>query len=141
MAPEYAHAVRALLTSLEEGNADLPTSLAYLAGTAVELDEHELRAALRRAELLLAAGGDPHRELEPDGRAVTALAADLDAEPARAQLRDGLERLAAEADGLSERLCGARRAARRRRPGVAHLRLRATRRGAGRLARLPRSRG
>jgi len=100
VAPEYAHAVRALLTSLEEGNADLPTSLAYLAGTAVELDEHELRAALRRAELLLAAGGDPHRELEPDGRAVTALAADLDAEPVRAQLRDGLERLAAEADGL-----------------------------------------
>ena len=92
--------MRELLTSLEQGNADLPTSLAYLAGTAVDLDEHELRAALRRAELLLAAGGDPHRELELDGRAVTALAADLDAEPARAQLREGLARLAAEGDGL-----------------------------------------
>jgi hypothetical protein len=39
---------------------------------------------------LLAAGGDPHRELALDGRAVTALAADLDSpEPARrAHARD-----------------------------------------------------
>lgn len=92
--------MRGLLTSLERGDADLPTSLAYLAGTAVELDDDELRAALRRAELLLAAGGDPHRELEADGRAVTALADDLDGETARAQLRDALAGLAAEADGL-----------------------------------------
>jgi hypothetical protein len=92
--------VRELLANLEGGDADLPTSLAYLAGTVVELDADELQAALRRAELLLAAGGDPRRELEPDGRAVTALADDLDAEAARAQLREALARLAADADGL-----------------------------------------
>ncbi|HWN22830.1 MAG TPA: hypothetical protein VNP93_12715 [Gaiellaceae bacterium] len=92
--------MRELLANLERGDADLPTSLAYLAGTVVELDADELHAALRRAELLLAAGGDPRRELEPDGRAVTALADDLDAEAARAQLREALARLAADADGL-----------------------------------------
>ncbi len=92
--------MRELLTELERGDADLPTSLAYLAGTSVELDAGEVRAAVRRAELLLAAGGDPRRELEPDGRAVTALAADLDDETARAELREALERLAAEADGF-----------------------------------------
>lgn len=92
--------MRELLTSLERSDAELATSLAYLAGTSVELDAGEVRAALRRAELLLAAGGDPRRELEPDGRAVTALAADLDGETARAELRAALERLAGEADGL-----------------------------------------
>ncbi len=99
-APQYARAVRELLSNLERSDADLPASLAYLAGQAVELDADEARAALRRAELLLAAGGDPRRELEPDGRAVTALAADLDGDAARAQLRTALERLAPEADGL-----------------------------------------
>ena len=44
----------------------------------VELDEAELNGAVRRAELLLAAGGDPHRPLDPFGRAATALADDLD---------------------------------------------------------------
>ncbi len=92
--------MRELLTNLERSGADVPTSLAYLAGTAVELDADELHAALRRAELLLAAGGDPRRELEPDGRAVAALADDLDEAAARAQLRGALELLAAEADGL-----------------------------------------
>ena len=92
--------MRELLANLERSDADLPASLAYLAGRAVELDADEARAALRRAELLLAAGGDPRRELEPDGRAVTALAAELDGDAARAQLRTALEQLAAEADGL-----------------------------------------
>lgn len=94
--------MRELLTALEGSGADLPTSLAYVAGTDVELDEHELRAALRRAELLLATGGDPRRELDPDGRAVETLAADLDAAEARASLLAGLERLAADAEGLPE---------------------------------------
>ncbi len=75
--------------------------LAYVAGRAVRLDEDELHAAQRRAVLLLAAGGDPHRELELDGRAVTGLAAELDAPAARAELADGLARLGADAAGLS----------------------------------------
>lgn len=74
--------------------------LCFLAGREVELDEHELNAALRRAQLLLATGGDPRRRLELYGRAVTALAADLDAPAARAQLADGLRALEPEARGL-----------------------------------------
>ncbi len=67
--------------------------LAWLAGQLVELDEDELRGALRRSMLLLAAGGDPHRELTLDSRAVSALADELD-EPARREaLRGGLEGL------------------------------------------------
>jgi len=51
--------------------------LAYLAGQSVDVDASELNGALRRALLLVAAGGDPHRELAVDDRAVKALAADL----------------------------------------------------------------
>jgi hypothetical protein len=72
--------------------------LAYVAGRDVELDADELSAARRRAVLLLAAGGDPHRDLELDGRAVTALAADLAADTPRAQLAAGLDAL--DAHGL-----------------------------------------
>lgn len=92
--------MRELLASLERDGADLPALLAYLAGVDVDLDDEKVGAALRRAELLLASGGDPRRELDPDGRAVAAVAADLDAAHARASLLEGLERLAAEADGL-----------------------------------------
>ena len=76
------------------------TLLCFLAGRGVDLDEHELHAALRRAELLLAAGGDPHRPLELYGRAVTALAEDLDDPTLRAQLAAGLEALVPETVGL-----------------------------------------
>ena len=89
-----------LLRGLEESEADLSVSLSYLAGTSVELDPDEVRAAVRRAELILATGGDPRRELDPDGRAVAALAADLDGEAPRAQLRAALEELAPAATGL-----------------------------------------
>jgi GNAT superfamily N-acetyltransferase len=73
-----------------------------VAGAQVELDEDERYATLRRAELLLAAGGDPRRELDLDDRAVTAVAADLDSEAARAQLLSGLEALASETADLTE---------------------------------------
>ena len=63
--------MRELLELLEAGPGDnLLPGLAWLAGQDVELDPDEVKATLRRAELLLAAGGDPHRELELDGRAV-----------------------------------------------------------------------
>jgi hypothetical protein len=65
-------------------------ALVYLAREDVLLDEDELHGALRRAMLLLAAGGDPRRELEFDGRAVTALADDLDAPERRAELEAAL---------------------------------------------------
>ncbi|MGE5273764.1 MAG: hypothetical protein ACM3QU_08385 [Verrucomicrobiota bacterium] len=79
---------------------DLPAVLAWLAGADVSLDEDELRAALRRALLLLAAGGDPQRHLDPGGRAVTALAADLDRPRRRVELARGLGGARAEADSL-----------------------------------------
>lgn len=74
--------------------------LCFLAGQAVTLDEAELNGALRRAELLLAAGGDPRRRLELYGRAVTALADDLDTPERRAVLRAGLEELQPEVANL-----------------------------------------
>lgn len=74
--------------------------LCFLAGRGVSLDHDELHAALRRAELLLAAGGDPRRPLELYGRAVSALAADLDDASAREQLAEGLGALGAETEGL-----------------------------------------
>ena len=93
--------MRELLELLEAGPGDnLLPGLAWLAGQDVELDPDEVKAAVRRAELLLAAGGDPRRELELDGRAVTAVADDLDEPVARDQIEDSLARLAAESEGL-----------------------------------------
>jgi hypothetical protein len=77
-----------------------PVTVAWLAGRGVELDPDELRGALRRALLLLAAGGDPRREPEPDGRAATALAAELDRPERRAQLEKALAALRDSAESL-----------------------------------------
>jgi hypothetical protein len=67
--------------------------LAYLAGQAVDLDADELNGARRRALLLVAAGGDPHRELGVDDRAVKAVAADLYTEERREQLARAVDAL------------------------------------------------
>ena len=76
------------------------TMLCFFGGRNVPIDEDELNGAIRRAELLLAAGGDPHRTLDPFGRAATALADDLDTPERRAALRRGLEGLREEVAGL-----------------------------------------
>lgn len=76
--------------------------MAWLAGADVDIPEAEATGALRRAMLLLAAGGDPHRALELDSRAVTALADELDAPERRAALTRGLDSLRPEAAGLAE---------------------------------------
>lgn len=52
--------------------------------------------------LLLAAGGDPHRPLELDGRAVTGMAEEVDSPERRAALARGVEALRHEAGGLPE---------------------------------------
>ena len=70
-------------------------SLAYVAAQLLALDEAELAAARRRALFVLAAGGDPHRELELDSPAVDSLARDLDTPELR---RDLMSTLAALAD-------------------------------------------
>jgi hypothetical protein len=81
-----------LLTRLETGELGDPLPvLAYLAGEAVEIGEDDLNGARRRALLLVAAGGDPHRELTVDDRAVKALAADLYTDERRAALGQGLD--------------------------------------------------
>src|SRR4051794_433919 len=75
----------------QEAEVQLPV-LAYAAGLGIELGAGAA-GAIRRAVLLLATGGDPLRGLELDGRAVTALAADLDAPERRAALAEGLAAL------------------------------------------------
>jgi hypothetical protein len=93
--------IRDWVRSLERADpAELWTMLCFFAGGRVDLDEDELNAAVRRAELLLAAGGDPRRPLDPFGRAATALADDLDTAERREQLRAGLEALRPEIAGL-----------------------------------------
>jgi hypothetical protein len=97
--------VRDVLSGIEEmlaaGSEDEGVvSLALVAGSELELPEDELNASLRRAMLLLAAGGDPRRELDLNGRAVSALAADLDAPDRRRQLAEKLATLRRTAAGL-----------------------------------------
>jgi len=67
--------------------------LAYLAGRELDLPDDEVNAARRRALLLVAAGGDPHRELGVDDRAVKSLATDLYDDERRAALGRSLDAL------------------------------------------------
>ena len=63
----------ALLLPFADRTADQQiVVLCHLVSDAVPIDAEELNGALRRAELLLATGGDPRRPLELDGRAVGA---------------------------------------------------------------------
>ena len=82
-------------------STDIRPALALVAARDLVIDTAELDPALRRSMLLLATGGDPHRELALDGRAVTALAAELDRPERRAEISRGLEALRAEAVGLA----------------------------------------
>lgn len=67
--------------------------LAYLAGRSLDIDEAELNGARRRALLLVAAGGDPHRELGIDDRAVKAIASDLHTRERRDELARAVDAL------------------------------------------------
>jgi hypothetical protein len=94
--------LRRWLEALEEGDADPSPGTALLAAHELDLDEDSVRAARRRALLLLAAGGDPHRELELDGRAVDSMAADLDWPERPRAVTTALDRLRHEAAGLPD---------------------------------------
>ncbi|MDX6467287.1 MAG: hypothetical protein QOI27_2327 [Gaiellaceae bacterium] len=85
---------------LDARSGELLTVLVWLVIGDVEIGDAERKATLRRAMLVLAAGGDPHRELDHDAVAVERLAAELDAPGRRAALGAALEALAAESDGL-----------------------------------------
>jgi len=93
--------VRRLLEGLEREPGDPSPGLALLASRSVDVDEAELSAVRRRALLLLATGGDPHRELELDSRAVGTVAAELDAPERRAALRAALDELRTHARDLA----------------------------------------
>jgi len=91
---------RSRLEALESSDLDLRVALAWLVRDEVPIAGDELNAARRRAMFVLAAGGDPHRELDHEAVAAERLAAELDTPERRAALADALDRLAAEADGL-----------------------------------------
>ncbi|HEY6583942.1 MAG TPA: hypothetical protein VIZ29_03755 [Gaiellaceae bacterium] len=96
---------RRLLEDLEPslrqwGDGQACAMLALLARQSMPLSDDEVSPPLRRALLVLAAGGDPHRELELDGRAVTSFADDLDSPERRSQLQTALRALQARAEGL-----------------------------------------
>lgn len=97
-----------LLQRVESGELGDPLPvLAYIAGQTIEIGDEELNSARRRALLLLAAGGDPHRDVGVDDRAVKALAADLYTEERRDQLARAIDALVVRVRDLP----GAREAA------------------------------
>jgi hypothetical protein len=87
---------RATLEELEASDLDLGVTLAWLVRESVHIDEDELHGARRRAMFVLAAGGDPHRDLELDSVAAERLADELDTPARRAQLAAALEELPAD---------------------------------------------
>jgi hypothetical protein len=91
-------ATRADLEQLEDSGLDLPVVLCWLVRDEVAIPEEELNAARRRAMFVLAAGGDPHRELGLESVAAERLAAELDTQERRTQLGEALAAL--PADGL-----------------------------------------
>jgi hypothetical protein len=74
--------------------------LASVAGREVPVENDVVRGAARRALLLLAAGGDPERGLDLDGRAVTAMAEELRTVDRQLALEQGLVDLRFQAEGL-----------------------------------------
>jgi hypothetical protein len=85
-------------SGFDEDAPELLVSLAWLAIEDVRVDEAELRAARRRAMLVLAAGGDPHRDVGTATPAVERLADELDTPERRALLHEALA--AVDASGL-----------------------------------------
>ncbi len=88
-------------SGLDARSGELLTVLVWLVAARVEIDEAERKAALRRSMLVLAAGGDPHRDLDHDEVAVERLAAELDAPQRRSGLDAALRDLVAQAEGLT----------------------------------------
>jgi hypothetical protein len=86
---------------LDPRSGELLVVLTWLVLGEVEIDEAERKAALRRAMLVLAAGGDPHREIDHDTVAVARLADELDTPERRGSVAAALAGLAADAEGLT----------------------------------------
>ena len=74
--------------------------VALLALETIKFDPDEVAAAVRRALLVVASGGDLRREVTLDDPAVARLGDDLDSPERRAELDAALRRLQAAAAGL-----------------------------------------
>ena len=85
-------------SDLDSRSSELQVVLCWLVQDDVPIDESELNAARRRAMFVLAAGGDPHRDVGLDSVAAKRLADELDTPERRAHLAAALEQL--PADGL-----------------------------------------
>lgn|GEM_PF-664197 len=83
----------------EERSVELLVSLVWLCLPELPIAEDELKSARRRAMFVLAAGGDPHRDLELHSVAAERLAGELDTRERRAALGDALAAL--DTDGLA----------------------------------------
>lgn len=81
------------LEALEASHLDLDVAITWLVRDEIGLDEDELNGARRRAMFVLAAGGDPHRDLSPDSVAAERLAGELDSPERREALRAALAAL------------------------------------------------
>jgi len=102
--------IRARLEQLEDAgfdpaSSDLLVVLAWLVEDEVDIPEDDLNAARRRAMFVLAAGGDPHRDVGVD-LAAERLAGEVDSPQRREQLATALAGLADAADGLPGVLAG-----------------------------------
>ena len=90
--------MRARLEELERSGLDprsseLQVVLCWLVQDHITIDEATLNAARRRAMFVLAAGGDPHRDVGLDSIAAERLADELDMPERRAQLAAALDEL------------------------------------------------
>ena len=93
--------IRARLEELEGSelgprSSELQVVLCWLVQDEIAIDDDELNAARRRAMFVLAAGGDPHRDVGIDSIAAERLADELDTPERRAQLAVALGELAVD---------------------------------------------
>ncbi len=79
-------------------SGELLVALVWLVLGDLPIGEGELNAARRRAMFVLAAGGDPHRELDLNSVAADRLSAELDSPERRKALHEALSSL--DAAGL-----------------------------------------
>jgi hypothetical protein len=90
----------------EPRSGELLVALVWLVLGELPIADDELNASRRRAMFILAAGGDPHRDLDLNTVAAERLAGELDSPERRQALHDALgalevESLPAVQDGLS----------------------------------------
>ena len=82
-------------SGLDPRSTELLVVLCWLVQDQIAIDEGELNGARRRAMFVLAAGGDPHRDVGVDSVAAERLADELDTPERRAELATALDGLPA----------------------------------------------